>query len=124
MYVKDQFGYKKRVKRKVNRPKHITALCLLLIAYGFWSIISSYIGVYSGFGTLYPAINALMIVFSFVAISGVWSMEKWGPISFAIVIALKLLTDALWGKFNPWFLLAVIPAVIFFLQFPKMKKTE
>jgi hypothetical protein len=124
MYVKDQFGYKKRVKRKVNRPKFITALCLLLIAYGFWSIISSYIGVYSGFGTLYPAMNALMIVFSFVAISGVWSMEKWGPISFAIVITLKIFMDALWGKFNPWFLLAIIPAIIFFLQFPKMKKTE
>ena len=124
MYVKDQFGYKKRVKRKVNRPKFITALCLLLIAYGFWSIISSYIGVYSGFGTLYPAMSALMIVFSFDAISGVWSMEKWGPISFAIVIALKIFMDALWGKFNPWFLLAIIPAIIFFLQFPKMKKTE
>lgn len=124
MYIKNEYGYKKRVKRKVKRPPLITALCLAVVAYGFWDIISSYIGIYSGFGTLYPALNALMIVFSFVAISGVWSMEKWGPISFAIVILLKLLLDALWGEFNYWVLLAFIPAAIFFTQFAKMKKTE
>ncbi len=124
MYVKNEYGYKKRVKRKVKRPPLITIMCLAIVAYGFWDIISSYIGIYRGFGTLYPALNALMIVFSFVAISGVWSMEKWGPISFVIVVILKLLVDALWGEFNYWILLAFIPAGIFFSQFTKMKKTE
>jgi Na+/melibiose symporter-like transporter len=124
MPATDQFGYKKKGKRKVKRPPLITILCIAVIAYGFWSIISSYIGIYTGFGTLYPAINALMIVFSFVAISGVWSMEKWGPVSFAIVLALKLLSDAMWGKFNPWILLGIIPAAIFFMVFSKMKNTD
>lgn len=125
MYTKDQLGYKKRVvKRRAKRPMHITILCLVIVAYSFWSLISSYIGVYKDFGVLYPAANALMIVFTFVAISGVWSMEKWGPISFVIVLVLKLLTDALWGYFNVWILLAIIPAVIFLLLIPKMKNVE
>jgi hypothetical protein len=124
MYVKNEFGYKKRVRKKAKRPPYISILCLAVIAYGFWDIISSYIGVYQGFGTLYPAANALMIVFSFVAISGVWSMEKWGPISFPIVITLKLLVDVLWGHFNPWILLAFIPAGVFLYLLPKMKNTE
>jgi hypothetical protein len=124
MYVKNEYGYKKRVKKKTKRPAYITYLCLAVVAYGFWNIISSYIGVYSGFGTLYPAINALMVVFSFVAISGVWSMEKWGPISFPIVITLKLLVDLMWGHFNPWILLAFIPAAVFLSLFPKMKRGE
>lgn len=124
MYVKNEYGYKKRVKKKTKRPPMVTFLCLALVAYGFWDIISSYIGIYKDFGTLYPAANALMIVFSFVAISGIWSMEKWGPISFAIVVFLKLGVDALWKQFNPWFLLALIPAVFFLLLLKKMKTTE
>lgn len=103
---------------------HITILCLLIVVYGFWSLISSYIGVYRDFAVLYPAANALMIVFMFVAISGVWSMEKWGPISFVIVVLLKLLTDALWGYFNIWMLLGIVPAAVFLLLIPKMKNVE
>jgi hypothetical protein len=124
MYVKNEYGYKKRVRKKVKRPAYITYLCLAIIAYGFWNIISSYIGVYQGFGTLYPAANALMVVLSFVAISGVWSMEKWGPISFPIIIALKLMVDVFWGHFSPWVLLAFIPAAVFLSLLPKMKNTE
>lgn len=125
MHTKDQLGYKRRVvKKKSKRPLHITIICLVIVAYGFWSLISSYIGEYKDFGVLYPAANALMIVFTFVAISGVWSMEKWGPISFIIVVLLKLLTDALWGYFNVWMLLGFIPAVVFLLLIKKMKNVE
>lgn len=124
MYTKDELGYKKRVKKKIKRPDYITYLCFAVVAFGFWNLISSYIGIYQGFGTLYPAANALMIVFSFVAISGVWSMEKWGAISFPIVITLKLLIDLFWGHFNPWILLAFIPAAVFLSLLPKMKRGE
>lgn len=124
MYVKDDLGYKKRLKKKTPRPTLVTLVCLAIIAYGFWNIISSYIGVYSGIGTLYPAVNALMVVFSFVAVSGVWSMEKWGPVSFVIVVVLKLLIDAGFGHFNPWFLLGFIPAAYFLLLLPKMRMTD
>lgn len=124
MYVKDEYGYKKRVTKKAKRPLLITLLCLVLIALGFWSLISSYIGIYQGFGTLYPAANALMIVFSFVAISGVWSMEKWGAIAFPIVVTIKILFDLMFGHFNGWYLLGFIPAVVFITLLPKMKRTE
>jgi hypothetical protein len=124
MHTKDHLGYKKRVKRKVNRPPLITFLCFVIAAVGFWSIIHNYITLYTGIGVLYPAVNAFMVILSFVAISGVWSMEKWGPVSFVIVVILKLLVDALWGQFNSWYLLAFIPAGIFFIRFSKMKNTE
>jgi hypothetical protein len=124
MYVKDELGYKKRVKHKIKRPILITVLCISVVLFGFWSLISSYIGIYSGFGTMYPAANALMIVFSFVAISGVWVMEKWGPIAYNIVIALKLLIDAAFGHFNAWYLLAFVPGILFLIIMPRMRKTN
>jgi hypothetical protein len=124
MYVKDEYGYKKRVRKKTNRPLLITMLCLIIIAFGFWSLISSYIGIYQGFGTLYPAANALMIVFSFVAVSGVWNMEKWGSVTFPIVVGLKILFDLMFGHFNGWYLLGFIPAAIFIIMLPKMRRTE
>lgn len=124
MYVKNEFGYKKRVKRKIKRPLIITLACIGIVLFGFWNIISSYIGIYSGFGTLYPASNALMIVFSFVAVSGVWVMEKWGAIAFNIVVVLKLIIDSAFGHFNPWYLLAFIPGIIFLVILPKMRSTD
>lgn len=124
MYVKDDYGYKKRVVKRTKRPPLLTVLCIILVVLGFWSIISTYIGIYSGFGTLYPAFNALTVVMGFIGISGVWQMEKWGPVSFAIVIVLKILVDLIWGYLNPWYLLVLIPVAIFLLLIPKMKNTD
>ena len=124
MYVKDDLGYKKRVKLKSKRPAFLAAVCLVFVLWGFWHIISMFVKVYPGIYTLYPAANALMVVFGFVAISGIWSMEKWGPISFAIVVTLKILVDLIFEQFNPWYLLGYLLAGFFLLYLPKMKKTE
>jgi hypothetical protein len=124
MYTKDELGYKKRVKKKSKRPLDLTIVCILIVLFGFINIISMYIGVYAGIHTIYPAINALMIVFSFVAISGVWSMEKWGPISFPIVVLLKIITDVGFGEFSAWYLLGFIVALYFFRFYSKMKHSE
>lgn len=123
----DELGYKKRGRKRNPRPLLITILCSLLFAYGLWEIVYSFTGnivLKGGVDTLYPAINALMMVFAFVGLSGVWSMEKWGPISFVIVITLKLLVDAMFSHFSWWYALGYIPAVLFLLALPKMKKTE
>lgn len=123
----DHYGYKTKGSRKNKRPQLITILCAILFTYGLWEIVYSFTGnivLKGGVDTLYPAVNALMVVFSFVGLSGVWTMEKWGPISFVIVVTLKLLTDAIFGHFNWLFLLGYIPAIIFLLALPKMRNTD
>ncbi|NCU06174.1 MAG: hypothetical protein GXC73_19630 [Chitinophagaceae bacterium] len=124
----DQYGYKRKKGKRSPRPMLITILCVALFAWGMGEIVFSYTGNTalnkSGVDTLYPAINALMMVFSFVALSGTWTMEKWGPISFVIVVTLKLFVDLLFGHFNPLYLLAYIPAVVFLLNLKKMRKTD
>jgi hypothetical protein len=123
----DNYGYKTKGRRKSPRPKLISILCVILFVYGLWEIVYSFTGnivLKGGVDTLYPAVNALMVVFSFVGLSGVWTMEKWGPISFVIVVTLKLLMDAIFGHFNWIFLLGYIPAVIFLLALPKMRNTD
>jgi hypothetical protein len=124
MYVKDELGYKKRVKHRSKRPAFLAAVCLLFVLWGFWHIITMFVKVYPGIYTLYPAVNALMIVFGFVAISGIWSMEKWGPVSFVIVVALKLLVDTIFNQFNAWYLLGFVFAGFFLLYLPKMRKSD
>ena len=123
----DDLGYKKKGKKRNPRPQLITIVCIILFAYGLWEIVYSYTGnivLKGGVDTLYPAINALMVVFGFVGLSGVWSMEKWGPISFVIVITLKLLVDAVFGHFNWMYALGYIPAGLFLLTLPKMRTTD
>lgn len=124
----DEYGYKVKMGRKKSiRPKVITIICVILFAFGLWEIINSFTGnitLHGGVDTLYPAINALMIVFCFVGLSGVWAMEKWGPISFIIVLTLKLLVDLIFSHFNWPYMLGYIPAVLFLLALPKMKNTD
>lgn len=124
MYTKDQLGYKRRLKNKSKRPLDITILCIFLVLLGLWNLVSMYINVYKGPYAIYPAANALMIVFSFVSISGIWSMEKWGTITFPIVVALKLITDLIFSTFNVWYLLAFVIAIYFFRYYKKMRRSE
>ncbi len=124
----DQYGYKKRGGKKNPRPQLITIFCVALFAWGLWEIASSYTGNTalnkSGVDTLYPAVNALMMVFSFVALSGVWSMEKWGPVSFVVVVALKIGVDLMFGHFNPIYFIGFIPAALFLLNIKKMRRAD
>ena len=124
MYSKDQLGYKKRLKRKSVRPLPVTILCILIVSWGIWNLISMYINVYNGVYAIYPAVNALMVVFSFVAISGVWSMEKWGAITFPAIVTLKIIADLIFGTFIAWYLLGYVIAVVFLRYYPKMRKSE
>jgi hypothetical protein len=124
MYTKDALGYKKRVRKKSKRPVELSVICALIVLFGFINIISMYIGEYAGIHTIYPAVNALIIVFSFVSVSGVWSMEKWGPITFPVVVLLKIITDAVFGEFSAWYLLGFIIAFYFFRFYPNMKHSE
>jgi hypothetical protein len=124
MHNKDQLGYKRRLRKKSNRPLPITVLCILIVLWGLWNLISMYINVYTGVYAIYPAVNALMIMLSFVSVSGIWSMEKWGPISFPIVVALKIICDLIFSMFNPFYLLGFLLSIVFFRYYSKMRRSE
>jgi hypothetical protein len=133
MYTKDELGYKKKIRQKSKRPVFLTLLCYLFVLYGFAEIINSYVNTYQGMKTFYPAFNSLMVVFGFVAISGIWSMEKWGPISLSIVFPLKVLVEIIFfdwdhGKFTVEHLLEfslwLIVCVVAYWYMPKMKTTQ
>ena len=124
MHNKDQLGYKRRLRKKSNRPLPITVLCILIVLWGLWNLISMYINVYTGVYAIYPAVNALMIMLSFVSVSGIWSMEKWGSISFPIVVALKIICDLIFSMFNPFYLLGFLLSIVFFRYYSKMRRSE
>lgn len=124
MQVKDELGYKKRSKKKSRRPLDLSIVCVMVVLLGFYNIIDMFMNVYERVYTLYPALNALVVVFSFVSVSGIWSMEKWGPFSFPFVMILKLLIDLIFGKFIIWYLLG-LPLAVYFLRYvKKMRNSE
>ncbi|MBU6157550.1 MAG: hypothetical protein KGP35_00840 [Bacteroidetes bacterium] len=124
MQIKDELGYKKRSRKKSRRPLDLSIVCVIVVLLGFYSIIDMFMHVYERVYTLYPALNALVVVFSFVSLSGIWSMEKWGPISFPFVVVLKLLIDLIFGKFVVWYLLGLVLAIYFLRFLPKMRNSE
>jgi hypothetical protein len=83
-----------------------------------------YINLYKGVYAIYPAVNALMIVFSFVSISGIWSMEKWGAITFPVVVTIKIITDLIFSNFSGWYLLGYVVAIYFFTFYKQMRRSE
>jgi hypothetical protein len=133
MYTKDELGYKKKIRQKSKRPVFLTLLCYLFVICGFAEIINSYVNTYQGMKTFYPAFNSLMVVFGFVAISGIWSMEKWGPISLSIVFPLKVLVEIVFfdwgqGKFTVEHLLEIslwlLVCAVALWYMPKMKRSQ
>jgi hypothetical protein len=104
----------------VLRPKLISITSSLLFAAGLFSIVYTFTGAYAQYGPYYSAINTLIIVLIFAALSGVWSMEKWGAYLFTILIIIKCSFDLYIGAFIWWELLLLIPVIIFFSQIKKM----
>ncbi|HEX5667950.1 MAG TPA: hypothetical protein VFX73_04045 [Chitinophagaceae bacterium] len=104
-----------------NRPVIITALCSALLAAGIFNIIYTFTGVYAPYGLLYSAGYTLITVVVFAAVSGIWSMEKWGVYLFLACLAVKFGLDVYAGAFNWWEIVLLVPAVIFIAYLKKMK---
>lgn len=107
-------------KVPVNRPLAVTAICSLLFALGIFNIIYTFTGVYAPYGVYYSAVNALMVVIMFAALSGIWVMEKWGVYLFIVLIIIKAGIDLYSGAFSWWELLLLVPALLFLSQLKKM----
>jgi len=87
----------------------------MLSILGLFDIIYTFTGVSAQLGVLYPAAHVLLNIIGFVAISFIWSREKWANWLFIGVILVHLGLDLLVGGFQPMKLLLLIPAIFFFV---------
>ena len=106
----------------VNRPFVIAAVCTILFVAGLLSIVFAFFGEYAKYGVLYSAINMLLTVTIFAALSGVWEMEKWGVKLFAALIVVKLGFDVFYHAFNFWELLLLLPIGVFVYCIKEFRK--
>jgi len=104
----------------VIRPVSITAICSILFAAGIFNIIYTFTGVYAPYGVYYSAVNTIIIVIMFAALSGVWVMEKWGVYLFTLLVIIKCCLDLYSGAFSWWELLLLVPVIVFLSQLRKM----
>jgi hypothetical protein len=105
----------------IDRPVIVTIFCSLLLALGLFNIVYTFTGIYAPYGLLYSAAHTLLTIIMFAAISGIWSMEKWGVYLFLAIVALKFGLDLYTGAFHYVELLLVLPAAYFLLIMSRMK---
>lgn len=87
----------------------------VLSVLGLFDIIYTFTGASAQLGILYPSGHVLLNIVGFVAISFIWSREKWANWLFLGVILAHLALDLIVGGFVPLKLLLLIPAVYFFM---------
>ncbi len=87
----------------------------LLSFLGLYDIIYTFTGASAQLGILYPAAHVLLNIIGFVAISFIWSNEKWASWLFLGVVLAHLGLDLLVGGFQPWKLILLVPALFFLL---------
>jgi len=87
----------------------------VLSVLGLFDIIYTFTGASAQLGLLYPAAHVLLNIIGFVAISFIWSREKWATWLFLGVILAHLSLDLLVGGFQTLKLLLLVPAIYFFV---------
>lgn len=105
----------------MNRPLLVTVFCSLLLTLGLSNIVYTFTGIYARYGLLYSAAHTLLTIVMFAAISGIWSMEKWGVYLFLGIVALKFGLDVSTGAFHYMELFLLLPALYFLFLIGKMK---
>lgn len=100
----------------------LKVICGLMYVYGLFQIIYAFTGAYGNVHVAYSAVNAFIIILSFVALSSVWSLEKWGALSFLGVLLLSYLSDFFFGNFRWWTLAGLVPAFLFFLLLKRIRR--
>lgn len=89
---------------------------VLLSFLGLYDIVYTFTGASAQLGILYPSAHVLLNIIGFVAISFIWSNEKWANWLFLGVVLAHLGLDLLVGGFQPWKLLLLVPALFFLLR--------
>ncbi len=87
----------------------------VLSVLGLFDIIYTFTGATAQYGILYPSGHVLLNIVGFVAISFIWSREKWANWLFLGVVLAHLVLDLVVGGFVPLKLFLLIPAIYFFI---------
>lgn len=87
-----------------------------LFALGLFDIAYSFTGAYARFGILYPSAHALLNIILFLALSFIWSKEKWAVWLFLGIVLSHIGLDLFVGAFQYIKLLLLLPAFYFILK--------
>lgn len=87
-----------------------------LFALGLFDIAYSFTGAYAIFGILYPSAHALLNIILFLALSFIWSREKWAVWLFLGIVLTHIGLDLAVGAFTAFKLLLLLPALYFILK--------
>jgi hypothetical protein len=99
----------------------VTISCTLLFSFGLFVITYTFTGAFAGYGLYYSGVNVLFIIIMFAALSGIWSMEKWGVWIYLVILVLKFGLDLLVSAFGWWELSLLVPLFVFLWYFKVMK---
>ena len=81
----------------------------VLFLSGLSGILYTFTGAHAEHGMFYPAVNTLLWVLAFVALSLAWELDRWGVYLFGAVVVLKLGLGLWSGAFRWWDLLLLLP---------------
>jgi hypothetical protein len=105
-----------------NQPKtenkNVFFMILLgsLFALGLFDLVYSFTGAYAIFGILYPAVHALLNIILFLALSFIWSKEKWAAWLFLGIVVAHMGLDLAVGAFEFFKLILFVPAIYFLIK--------
>lgn len=88
-------------------------LIALLLVLGLVDLIYAFTGDTARFGNLYPAAHVLLNIVGFLALSFIYSKERWAGWLFIAVVLLELGLDYVVGAFHPAKFFLLVPALFF-----------
>jgi hypothetical protein len=95
----------------------VTNVLIALVAiYGLMDLIYTFTGVYAKFGLLYPAAHGLLNILLFMALSFIWSKERWAIWLFLGIACVQILVDLIVTRPIGMQLVLFIPAIYFLIS--------
>jgi hypothetical protein len=102
--------------KTANKEYFFMILLGCLLALGLFDLVYSFTGAYATFGIMYPAAHALLNIILFLALSFIWSKEKWAAWLFLGIVVAHMGLDLAVGAFAFFKLLLFVPAIYFLIK--------
>jgi hypothetical protein len=84
-----------------------------VVVFGLFDLIYTFTGVYAKYGLLYPAAHGFLNIILLLALSFIWSKDKWGNLLFIGVVCGQLILDLYIHRPFDYQLILLIPALYF-----------
>jgi hypothetical protein len=102
--------------KAANKDYFFMILLGCLFALGLFDLVYSFTGAYAIFGILYPSAHALLNIILFLALSFIWSKEKWAAWLFLGIVVAHMGLDFAVGAFEFFKLILFLPAIYFLIK--------